>query len=47
MAAADFACAIAAAVVDEDDLEIGISQRLEGSEEVLERVGGVVRAHDD
>ena len=46
-ASRDLARAIARAVVDEDDFEVGIGQPLERGEAVLERVGRVVGADDD
>ena len=43
---ADLARPVLGAVVDEDDLVVGIGELLERSQVVLERVGRVVRAHD-
>ena len=47
MPARDLSRAVLRPVVDEDDLVIGIHQPLQRGEAVFERVGGVVRAHDD
>ena len=46
MRAANLARPVSRAVVHEDDFEVRIDQLLERSEVVLERVGGVVGAHD-
>jgi hypothetical protein len=46
MAAADLPGGVARAVVDEDHLVIGVGEPFERGEIILERIGGVVRAHD-
>ena len=47
MAACDLASRVCRSVVDEDDFEVGIGQRVERGETVLERVRRVVGADDD